>query len=68
MYKITEQAQLTSIFAEDLSDIEREFIIGMAGASVTKTAQLASASIETVAKVTSAFCGTLEMVVRVMLH
>ena len=42
---------------KDLSDFERGFIIGarMAGASVTKTAQLASVSIGTVTKVTSAF-------------
>uniref|UniRef100_A0A3B4XRT0 Transposase Tc1-like domain-containing protein n=1 Tax=Seriola lalandi dorsalis TaxID=1841481 RepID=A0A3B4XRT0_SERLL len=42
---------------KDLSDFERGFIVGarMAGASVTKTAQLASVSIGTVTKVTSAF-------------
>ena len=36
---------------------ERGFIVGarMAGASVTKTAQLAGVAIETVTKVTSAF-------------
>uniref|UniRef100_A0A0E9XKT0 HTH psq-type domain-containing protein n=1 Tax=Anguilla anguilla TaxID=7936 RepID=A0A0E9XKT0_ANGAN len=42
---------------KDLSDSEREFIIGeqMAGASVRKTSQLASVSVGTVTKVTSAF-------------
>uniref|UniRef100_A0A3P8SKM5 Transposase Tc1-like domain-containing protein n=1 Tax=Amphiprion percula TaxID=161767 RepID=A0A3P8SKM5_AMPPE len=41
----------------DLSDFERGFIVGarMAGASVTRTAQLVGVSIGTVAKVTSAF-------------
>uniref|UniRef100_A0A3B4YW54 Transposase Tc1-like domain-containing protein n=1 Tax=Stegastes partitus TaxID=144197 RepID=A0A3B4YW54_9TELE len=45
---------------KDLSDFERGFIVGarMAGASVTRTAQLASVSIGTVAKVTSAFRAT----------
>ncbi len=42
---------------KDLSDFEREFIVAaqMAGASVTKTVQLACVSVETVTKVTSAF-------------
>ena len=42
---------------KDLSDFERGFIVGaqMAGASVTKTAQLAGVAIEIVIKVTSAF-------------
>jgi len=42
---------------EDLSDFESGFTVvaQMAGASVTKTAQLASVSIGTVTKVTSAF-------------
>lgn len=41
----------------DLSDSECGFILGerMAGASVTKTSQLAGASIGTVTEVTSAF-------------
>ena len=42
---------------KDLSDFERRFIVGarMAGASVTKTAQLACVIRGTVTKVTSAF-------------
>lgn len=41
---------------EDLSDVERRFIIGaqMAGASVTKTGELSGVSVGTVIKVTSA--------------
>ena len=61
MYKNAEQAQLILILYQDgkrkRSDFQRGFIVGarMAGASVTKTAQLASVSIGTVTKVTSAF-------------
>jgi len=40
---------------KDLGDLERGFIVGarMAGASVTKTAQLAGVSVGAVTKVTS---------------
>ncbi len=71
MYKNAEQAQLILILYQDgrkdLSEFEREFIVGArtAGASVTKTAQVARVSIATVTEVTAAFRSStgLELVV-----
>ena len=56
MYKTVEQTMLILIL-KDVSDFERGLIVGaqMAGASVTKTVQLAAVSIRTVTEVTSAF-------------